>query len=234
MIRFALLIGAAALLAAPAHAQHDQPAPDDHRDVTITLPDGSSQTVTVGPEAPVRLFLRDGDVVVERPPRRTASEIYAFSGSGFDRGVIPSDIMDLRLDSLLATLPERVRDGVERMNLPRIHFERYVSTDLRRQAADAERTTRRLAVDLRRAEREGDAAEASRLRGELRRALEEAFELNQDLRRERAAGMTEHEARLAEERRDLEREIATREANRSEIIERRQRELVGEPSELDW
>ena len=92
-----------------------------------------------------------------------------------------------------------------------------------REVMEMERAAHELARQARRAE----GAERARLERELQDKLNQIFDKKQELRRER---VTELEQQLREEQARLDERSRTRD----EIVERRQRELLGEPDRLDW
>ncbi len=108
--------------------------------------------------------------------------------------------------------------------------ERGVTPETRRSIAEGERASRDLASRLRRAE----GAERERPTRELRDTLERTFDFKQQSRRERIEHLQQDAERLQGDLSKLNDEVAEREKARREIIERRQRELLGEGSELDW
>lgn len=233
MYRSLLLLAAVLWLAAPVAAQEPEVRIErDGSRLTITLPDGTKQTFEVDERAVLRL--EDGRdrraVVLRRGPLAEREPQLAWRGR-----VVPyGGALDAQLDSLLAALPGQIEARVARLNMPRVWFEGDGAREARREALEADRRAQRLALEVRRAEREGDEAEAARLRAELREALEEAFELHQRARREQAADLRRQQAVLDERAAEIEQDAARRERNRQAIIERRERVLLGQRDELDW
>lgn len=230
-MRLLLVLLAVAVSAAAAMAQDR--ATTEHSDsvITIILPDGSTESIQVVTGQEVRIGVRDAEVIVIRDSVRDDAQALAYRVRPGER--IEEDI-EVRLEDVLERLPGEIRDRIQELSLPRLRVERDVSPESHRELARVERETRRLAVDLRRAELDGDAVAADRLRAELLRSLEEAFDTHQDVRRERVESIEERRERLVREMAELEAEIAERERNRAAIIERRARELTGDRSELDW
>lgn len=217
------------VIAAPAAAQHEVVLSREGDSLTITLPDGATETIALDADQVLRLEVRDGEVVIVQRPARARA--LAFAAPDSIRG---QDVYDLEIDSVLERVPEIVRERLERVALPRIRLEVDVPTELRRDIAASEAASRRLAGELRRAVREGDAREAERLRAALRQTLEEAFELHQQARQARIEALQQRRAEIAAQERELAEEVARREQRRAEIIERRIDELTRERDELDW
>jgi hypothetical protein len=230
MNRLLILIAALGLAAAPVVAQSTVTLDRDANIVTLTLPDGTVHAFSVDADGPVRVIVRDGNVVIDQYDGER-SRVFAYGGSDFGDGDFPTSI---RLDSLLIGLPEIVRQRVEEVNLPRILVQQEMSAETRRAVVESDRRTRRLAQELRQAERDRDRTRANRLRNDLRQALDEAFDLRQQARAERAERLEEQVRRLEEEAATLRVEQREREASRRAIIERRERELLGDGNVLDW
>lgn len=227
-----ILLGALLLGTSLAHAQA-LVVERDGDTVTITRPDGTTERFTIDEDAPLRVRSHDGAVVVEEDDgarrrievrRGDAPRAFAFDMDG-PRGSLR---MALDLDSLaheldgMRWLSRDVEDFAFERVLPGLRF-RGVDAETRRAIADGERASRDLARRL----RDADGAERDRLERELRETLERTFDLRQQARRERAE-------RLQGEAAGIQQELAERDAARREIIERRQRELVGERDALDW
>lgn len=236
MTRILTLVLAAGLLATVAHAQERDLTAPAEGEVKVVLPDGTIEIVPIGSNAAVRILVRNGDVTIDQDPvarSRGDARVFVSRAPFMDREP-DLDGIDVRLDTLFAGIPAEVQDRLLRLNLPRIRVEREVSNETRRALADVERDSRRLALRLRQAEREDAAADAERLRSELRETLEAAFDLHQQARQERLETLRERQARLADEAAALEAELQERQRDRDAIIDRRQRELLGERDGLDW
>ncbi len=244
-----LLLGALSILAAPALAQ-EATVVRDGTTLTVTLPDGTVQTFTLAADAPLRIRVEDGEVEVERewdtgdviydgPEKgdiRTRRERRVFRlGDGRTRdlalrhrrphgdGDVESEIDgEAVIDSLAEALPRLRAALTESMVALRDGEVFEVLGDDGSFGAMAGAS-----AETRRAEREGDAAEAERLHAELAQTLGEVFDLKQQARREALD-------RLREERAEQEAALAERERNRRAIVERRQRELLGEDDAFDW
>jgi hypothetical protein len=231
-MRSLLCLGALLLAAPLAHAQA-LTIERDGATVTITRPDGTTERFTMEEDAPLHVRSESGTVIVEEADgarrrlevrRGDAPRAFAFDVDG-PRGSLR---MALDLDSLaheldgMRWLSRDVEGFVSERVLPGLRF-RGVDAETRRALAEGERESRALA----RRAREADGTERARLEGELRDALERTFDLRQQARRDRAE-------RLQEEAAEIREETSEREAARREIIERRQRELLGERDALDW
>lgn len=232
MIRILTLLGAALLLAAPALAQSEATVHREGATLTVTLPDGTVQTFDIGEDTRLRVIDREGRASALRGgegPREIERFLAYRAAPGPD-----GEAIELRVDSLLAEVPVLLEERLSRLNLPRIWVERDADRETRREIVEGERRSQRLALEARRAEREGDAAEAERLRRELRQTLEEVFDLRQQARRERAERLREQRETLATQAEEIAEEVQAREQNRRAIIERREQDLLGDRDELDW
>lgn len=230
-MRFLLSLLILALAASGALAQ-ELTIERDGATVTVTRPDGTTEQFTIDEDAPLRVRSHDGAVIVEEDGARKRVEVrrgdapraFAFDMDG-PRGSLR---MALDLDSLAHEL-----DGMRWLSrdmddfafghvLPGLRF-RGMDAETRRSIAEGERQSRDLARQL----RDATGAERDRLEGELRETLERTFDLKQQARRE-------HAERMQDEAAEVQQELADREAARREIIERRQRELLGEHDTLEW
>jgi hypothetical protein len=224
-----LLLAAVLLAVTPALAQEAHVVREGGT-LTLTLPDGTTHAFALDAEAPLRVEAREGALVVDRGARpRLAREI-----------ILPDAAeIEAHVDSLLARVPLRFEDRSIRLGGPtgaRIRVERLGegSAELRREIADAERRSRHVAADVRRAEQAGRTQEAARFRAELRQSLAEAYDLREQARRAQADALRDRGRELAEEAAELDAEVEERRQRRDAIIERRERELLGEAGELDW
>lgn len=239
MKRLPILLAAFFMAAIPALAQDGTSVVRDGSQVTVTLPDGSVQTLEVSEDAPVRIVVRNGAVVVEEEGVRRERRIVMRSRDTEDIVFPDRAAIEAHVDSLLARIPVHIEERAVRIggaDGARIRFERArgASPELRREMAEAERDSRRLALEVRRAERTGDTTEAQRLRTELRQTLQEAFDLREQVRREQLDALRQQREELAEQMQELSQELEQRQQHRADIIERRERELIGERDELDW
>ena len=212
-----------AALIIPAAAAQDVTVERDGDQVTITRPDGTTERFTMDEDAELRVRSKDGPLVIE-------------DGDGPPFGVFDLEDFDVELD------PDSLRERALRFRLdadrlgadqfvPWSGFgQRGVDPATRREIAEGERQSRMLARQLRRA----DGTERDRLARELRETLERTFDLKQQARREQLEAMREDAERLRSDLAKLEEEVSARDAARDEIIERRQRDLLGESDELDW
>lgn len=244
-MRITTLCLSAALLA-PAVAAQDVTVERDGGEVTITRPDGTVERFTIDEEAALRVRSKDGPLVVEREDGPAHGHRFGFQGDGdgpraFAFHLRPEDgpfrfedfDLDVDADSMLHRALH-FRHGPGGFEFEREGFlpwpgfgQRGVEPATRREIAEGERQSRRLARHLRRADGAG-------LARELRETLERTFDLKQQARRERADALREDAVRLREDLAELEQELSEREAARDEIIERRQQELLGEGDELAW
>lgn len=237
MYRSTLLLLGVALWVAPAYAQ-DLTVERDGDTATVTFPDGSTHTFTLDEDTPLRLRVEDRDVVIAPEGSPSIERRFRFRREGgpeaFAFHLDPDDLPGVEglaphfrfhADSLMGSLRRfHVAPGEFDVELSGMALGmRGVSPELRRQIAEAERESRELAARARQAE----GAEADRLRQDLRATLERAFDLRMQARRERLERLHADAAQLAE---DLEQ----RQATRREMIERRERQLLGERDGLDW
>lgn len=230
MPRAALILATAMFMALPAFAQQELTLQRDGDTLTLTLPDGAVETIVVEGDQDIRIAVRDGEVTVTRRTMPPGMRAFAFVPPNSER----TGDVEIELETVFERLPEIFRERIEEVRLPRVRIERDVPSELRRDLAEAEGETRRVALELRRAEREGRETEAERLRGELTRALDRAFTLHQETRTARLGAIRERQEKLAAEGDELRAEIEERERRRAEIIERRRQELTRERDSLDW
>ncbi|MDX1421264.1 MAG: hypothetical protein R3181_14960 [Rubricoccaceae bacterium] len=254
-LRFPAALVLAALLALPVAAQDDRATPDDdareiiierepapgegERDVfRFRLPDDGavvrSDTVIDGRRI-VRFRLPGGDeetfefempevdpehfrmhVMPEVERFRFESPDARFGPEFFEReGFFERDG---------APFGRRMREMME--GLGRLDSR---SAELRREMMELERRTHELAAEMRRAE----GAERAEAEQALDAALAELFALRGEMREARAARMVEEAERLREEAEMLRQSLREREQERRALIEKRKRELLGEPG-ADW
>lgn len=234
------LLLCALVLGAPLALAQDLTVERDGTSVTITRPDGATEQFTIGEDVPLRVHSENGPLIVEDGTERRHFELRrdgeaprAFAFSADEPHHIFRKMFDL--DSLAHEL-----DGMHWLSrdagdlafehlLPGLRM-RGVDPETRRGIAEGERESRELARRLRGA----DGAERDRLEAELRQTLERTFDLKQQARRERAERMRQEAERRHDEAEALQSERAEREAARWDIIERRERELLGEPGALEW
>lgn len=258
-----LFLMGAAVLSAPVAIAQDLTVERDGSEITITRPDGTVERFTVDEDASLRVRVKDGPLVVEREgeesePRRRVEMRHRGDGPSIwfesdDKrprafafrtrpGGAPFGLEGLDLeadvDSMLQGMMHfrGIPDGLDvafggEAFMPWPGFGgRGVTPETRRAIAEGERESRELARQLRRAE----GADRDRLTDELRATLERTFDLKQQARRERIEHLQQEAERLQSDLSELNDELAEREQARREIIERRQRELLGEADELDW
>ena len=165
----------------------------------------------------------DGEVEIERVGpdfRRWREMTGAFPGG---QGVFfRREAPDIHID------PPHIPDVEPLMRqLDNLHFEFADPIRLgareHREVAQLERESRELAREA----REAEGAEKSRIEAELREKLTEIYEKKMELRRDR---MEELEKKLDAERDALRKRSEARE----QMIDRRQRMLMGEGDVLDW
>jgi hypothetical protein len=229
MTRLILSVLIFMLVALPATAQQEVTLSRDGDAIVVSLADGTSRVVHIDHDAVFQLVIRGGEVeVIEQPSQRRIVALAHRGGEGI------GDAVDIELGSVLEQLPDLIRDRIEGIAFPRVRVEVDMPTELRREIAQAERESRQLALQLRRAVREGDRAAAQRLRTELTEVLQETFDLHQQAREVRLEAIRERQEQLAREASELAAELDTREQRRNEIIERRRQELTEERAETDW
>ncbi|MEP0546524.1 MAG: hypothetical protein ABJF88_06305 [Rhodothermales bacterium] len=257
-----LLLVGVVMLGAPVATAQDLTVERDGTEVTITRPDGTVERFTVAEDAPLRVRVKDGPLLVERegeagPHRRFEMQhdddgpnvwferdgegprAFAFRTKP-DGAMVEFDDFDFEADvdsALHRMLRFRGVPGDVGMAfgeeglMPWPGFGgRGIEPETRRGIADGERESRDLARQLRRAE----GAERERLTRELRATLEQTFDLKQQARREQIEHLQQSEERLQSDLAERNEALAERERARREIIERRERDLLGEGDELDW
>lgn len=200
---------------------------------TIVNAQGRADADTVRVEGERVVILVEDDAVVIREGRRAPHRELRV-----ERRVAPDGIWMMHRDregaDTISVNVEGIARVVERLGEMPMHFERWVegleeaapigdTWQAQREIAEMEARSRELARQVRSAE----GAEQERLEQELRAHLDELFSEKLALRRERVERLAE---RLEREQSELE----TRRNRRSEIVERRYRELLGEQDELDW
>ena len=171
----------------------------------------------------LRVRPEDGEVEIERigPDFRRLREMAA----GFPRDhklFFRGEAPDIRID------PPHIPD-IQPMirQFEDFHFEfsdplRYGARE-HREVAELERESRELAREA----REAEGAERSRIEAELREKLTDIYEKKMELRRDRVEEL--------EKKLDAERDaLRQRSEAREQMIDRRQRMLMGEGDVLDW
>ncbi len=259
-----LLVLGAVVLGAPAVTAQDLTVERDGTAITITRPDGTVERFTVDEATPLRVRVKDGPLVVEREEGEGAAHLRRFEmqrdgegpaiwfegegdephafafRTGPDEAMFGLEDLDFGADAdSLVHRMLRFRDvpggvglafGEEGM-MPWPGFAgRGVAPETRQAIAEGERASREIARQLRRAGED----ERERLTRELRDTLERTFDLKQQARREQVEHLQQSAERLQRDLGEVNDEIAERERARHEIIERRQRELLGERDGLDW
>lgn len=194
-------------------------------------PEVSADTVRVEGERVV-ILVEDDAVVVREGAREPHREFR------LERRIGPDGVWMMHRDregvDTVSVNVDEVARVFERLGEIPVHLERWAEElgdsaplgdawQSQREVAEMERQSRDLARQVRSAE----GAERERLEQELRAHLDELFSTKLELRRERVERLAE---RLERERAELDQ----RRSRRSEIVERRYRELLGERDELDW
>ena len=243
-MRLSTLCCGLAVLLAPIAAAQDVTVERDGDEVTVTRPDGTVERFTIDEDAELRVRSKSGPLVIEDEGGETRRH-FEFREDGprafafrVPPGAPPFHFEDFDFDVEIDSTLDRALgfrfgpDGFDGERfLPWPDFGRRGGDPAtRREIAEGERESRRLARQVRRA----DGAERERLTQELRETLERTFDLKQQVRREQAEALGEDAERLREELAQVEEELRERAAARDEIIERRQQELLGEGDTLDW